>query len=209
MADRDADREREDALLEVKWRAGSLAANMMRVIAGAGKPFDLAQQSHSLGKAIVDLPPGVRVGDVNDAILEALSQGLEKSPGLEEFGHAVRELQRDALRIVAARVLGQDVQVTRRENDFFHSIGYLDRVRKANREKHEREAAERRPAAPIARKPRKPKPAMAPPPSTRPKAKPVASSSEFEEDIDPSAWKTTADYMRLRQAQLRRKQGLE
>lgn len=198
----DADNDRELALWTVEWRTQILVVNMLRVVAGAGDPFKLAQQAFELGQALQDLPAGVRVFDANEAVQKALSHGLKEPESGDEFRHAIRGIEQDALRVVAARLAGQQVQVTRRQNDFFHSIGYLDRVRKANREEHERKAAERQPVAPIARKARKPMVAKAP--SPRPKPAPATPAAKPEEEIDPSEWKTTADYMRLRQVQLKR-----
>lgn len=199
--DDELERQREDALRDVTWKASLVAADMLRVIAGAGDPLRLTQFCFELGKAIEKTPPKTFVHQVREAIERALSDGLDHSRDLSEFESAVREIERASLRIVAARLLEQSVQVSRRQNDFYHAIGNLDRVRRENRKKYEEERATSAPPTP-SRKPRKAaviKASKSPPKSAAP--------SPLEEDIDPNSWHSTADYMRLRRAQLKRQSG--
>jgi hypothetical protein len=198
MADDDElERQREIALGDVTWKATLVAGNMLRVIAGAGHPHSLAQLCFELGKAIENTPTGTLALQVTEAIEKALSDGLGKAK--DEFDHALRDIEQASLRIVAARILEQRVQVTRRQNDLHSAIRHFDRVREANKKKYQEEQAARLPD-PKPKRVRKQPTISASKPNPPKQAAPVAAG----EDIDPSAWKTTADYMRLRRAQLQR-----
>lgn len=125
------------ALQDVTWRLRQFTGNVLRVIAGAGEPYHLGQQAFELGQAIKDLPEGTLVGQLTEALEESVSGGLETSEYASDLDDAATDIQQASLRIVAARLLGQRVQVTRRENDFFQALRRLDDVREKNR----REAA--------------------------------------------------------------------
>jgi hypothetical protein len=203
MADDDElERQREIALRDVTWKATLVAGNMLRVIAGAGDPASLTQLCLELGKAIENTPPGTFVWQVREAIEKPLSDGFGQAK--DEFDYAIRDIEQASLRIVAARILEQQVQVTRRQNDLQHAIGRLDRARDADRKKYQEERAVTAPPAPLPRKKRKPAAIQAPKPAAKP-----ASPPAIGEDIDPTAWKSTADYMRLRREQLARLRAQE
>lgn len=106
----------------------------------------------------------------------------------------LRTSSRPPFRIVAARILGQQAQVTRRRTDFFQAVRRLEDIREESRKKYQAAGVARSPAP----KPERARKTAGAKPKLTPKTSPP------EEDIDPGAWKTSADYMRLRRAQLKR-----
>lgn len=199
------ERERQIALGELTWRMRLVSGNLLRVIAGAGEPHNLAQQTFELGQAIKDLPHGTLVWQVNEALAAALEDGLESTENLRDFDDAVGDIEQAALRVIAARLLGQRVQVTRRQNDFFHAFRRLEEIRENNR----REAASaprlprsRKARADVIRRLTKSLEAHTKPKSVAPKQKPAARKIEKAAPDDKPV--STAEFMKRRHEELGR-----
>ena len=194
------ERERTYALQDVTWRARLLAGNMLRVIAGAGEPYSLAQQSFELGKSMKDLPAGTLVGHVTEAINEALSGGLEEPEDSSELDDAASDIEQASLRMVAARLLGQRVQVTRRRRDFFEAFRRLEDIREENSRRH---APVRAKVTPAARQVRsaaaKRLAATAPPP-----VKPSRILPTIEPEPPQPEPRSTAEFMKRRREEMER-----
>lgn len=129
--------EREDELLghrliEIEGRMRELAANMLRVIRGAGKPIDLFDHVMGLAHAIDKAPDHTIVGQINAAMEAALLDGLEGGQ-MDEIHDAISDIEAASLRKIAARLLGQPVQLTAGESDFRHALHRLDQARGAQR----------------------------------------------------------------------------
>ncbi|URD60487.1 hypothetical protein M8312_11940 [Sphingomonas sp. KRR8] len=192
------------AMHDLAWLARTFVANAMRVTAGAGDPYRLAQQAFELGQAIQDAPSGTLVGHINDAIADAVSDGRREPGDFDDIEDATDDIEQAILRIVAARMLHQTVQVTRRENDLSTAICRLEDIREKNRREFEAEMAALRakqnikPSIP--RKRRKPSVRVQP-------SRSVPQPNPIDEEAELAACKNTSEFIRKRQEQLRRARG--
>jgi hypothetical protein len=150
--------ERDRSLHKVEWATRELAANMIRVIRGAGRPFHLFDQVLSLYRAIEDAPEGTTVGQIHEALEAALSNGIRDDEDSDLHG-CVQEIERGALRTVAARLLGQQVQVSAGNRDLWDGFLRLEQRREELRKRRLEEARQTRKALAVKR--RKPSTAAA------------------------------------------------
>lgn len=121
------DRQAERCLWHVDWYTRQLAANILRVIRGAGRPEQLVDQVIALRDEMANAPPGITVSEVNEKMAEALSGGIDELD--TEHGNAAEEIQRGALRKIAAQLLRQQLQASAGDHDFWKAIQRLDRQR--------------------------------------------------------------------------------
>lgn len=206
-------REREQAthdhqMHEIEGCMRELAANMIRIIRGAGQPLDLFDQVIGLFRAIERAPDQATVGQINRALEAALCDGL---PGndKDEIYDAITDIEAASLRKIAARILHQPIQVTAGESDFRTALRRLEQARTERRKKLDaQEAAESlaraqrilRPTAKRAaerKKPRKSKVQAITTPKLRVPPKPLAVEHE------PKRPRSTAEFMKARQKELR------
>ena len=135
---RKVEQERDRALWHVDWFTRQLAANMIRVIRGAGRPLHLFDQVQELANAIRDCPEGTTVGEVIEAFEAALSDGLQSDD--DSFEGTVCDIEAGALRKVAARLVRQPLQVAAGDRDLWNAYYRLESLREESRKRWERES---------------------------------------------------------------------
>jgi hypothetical protein len=173
--ERERERDREFAKHEFSWAIRDTAANMLRIIRGAGKPYELLlQMKKAIDSAIKfqelhnywpydviandlkledeeeTLSARAREGTIDQA---SIDRWLEN--GTFERMLAEHTIYRGALQAIASEMIGQTPQKRSGQNEFHEGIRHLIRVRE-ERIRKDREAAKAARPAPAKRKPRKP-----------------------------------------------------
>jgi hypothetical protein len=128
------------------------------------------------------------VWEANEAIAEALAQGSKRDSS--SFAYWVSEIEKGAMRTIAARLLEQPLQVAAGHRDLFNAFMSLEQRREENRQK---QLAERRLNAPKRKAPAKPRTLPA-----KKAAKPVKQEAE-----EPQGKLSTVEAMRRRAGALR------
>lgn len=140
---------------DIAWPLRDLAANMLRVIRGAGKPEQLARQMVEVLKSFEAYRAEVGAYPSNDDITRRLTLdaiGAENGGHCDEWSLAINAVTRGALQKTASELLGQSTQATRGENELIDGVIKIEAIRDANRR-----AVSGRRVSP-ARRGRKPKP---------------------------------------------------
>lgn len=132
---------RRDADRELQYALRSFAANLIRVIRGAGKPYEIDLQVKRMTDALniyfvafghLPMPDAYanHLGISKDASI------LRDIPTEERLRvYAEEGIIRASLQIVASRLLGQKTHESAAENDFYSSIFNLDEARSMQRKK--------------------------------------------------------------------------
>jgi hypothetical protein len=151
---------RERAEWQVDASLRNLAANILRVIRGAGRPWEIPEQAQSYINALVDYQAATGHLPLSASAENSLSIDLDQ----ERLGDAEDEYRQKvearetiiggALRIAAARILDQRLQVTAGERELSDGLRYLDQAREALRKKQKAEQPPRPPRRPPARRKR-------------------------------------------------------
>jgi hypothetical protein len=149
-----AERRRQDAERAAEAlndAARYLAANLLRIIAGAGKQHTLIEEAMALLKAYDTLQPYSGSAAYPYSPIAAIAEGLtdldwrKKNPvyadsiteedlrrwredGTEDIRLAEEAAVRAALRLVAARLVRQPTQETRAHHQFRHALRELERA---------------------------------------------------------------------------------
>jgi hypothetical protein len=173
--ERERERDREWAKLEFSWAIRDTAANMLRIIRGAGKPYELLfQMKKAIDSAIKfqelhhHWPSDVIANDLQleDEMEKVLARGREGTldqvtidrwwkDGTFDRMMAEHTIHRGALQAIASELIGQNTQKRSGETEFHDGIRHWIRVRDERIQK-DREAAKAARPAPPKRKPRKP-----------------------------------------------------
>jgi hypothetical protein len=180
--ERDKERQREWATSEFSWAIRETAANMLRIIRGAGKPYELLMQMKKTIDSAIKfqeihgywpndvMANELRLQDETDDCLERGRSGalaLEHiyrwtKDGTFEQMSAEHTLYRGVLQIIASRMIGQNTQERAGDSEFHQGLRELEEIREKRRRKYMEEQRASRPAprrtAPKKRKlsPRKP-----------------------------------------------------
>lgn len=206
----DADLAKQQALDELRWPTREMAANLLRVMRGAGRPHELPQQVINLSDTILEAAERSNAWGIWSTIQEVLCEALPDRDRTE-IGDSYETIVHGALQTAASRLVMQRAQEVRGEDEMRAGVRQLDEVRKERRLRREAEAkaaaairrsdrsANKAPKHRTVKTIRTPAPRLASKPSAPP----------ADEDIDPSAWKSTADYMRLRREQLKKQMNAE
>jgi len=173
--ERDRDRDREWVKHEFSWAIRDAAANMLRIIRGAGKPYELLMQmKKSIDSAIKfqELhgywPFDVIASDllIEDEMETFLARGREGTTdqatidrwwkdGTFDRMMAEHRIYRGALQAIASELIGQNIQKRSGEREFHEGLRDWIRIRDERIQK-DREAAKASQPTARKRKPRKP-----------------------------------------------------
>lgn len=147
------DAEREFALDKLSWAIRELASNLMRILAGGGKSYEIFAQINALAEACTACnDAGVPVTGfmleqaLRGAAVSHLAQ-LQSNPDLmrrptEEqmdrwaddgelaIEHGREAIVRAALRVMASRIVGQETQQRTAEHALFDGIRWIEEGRK-------------------------------------------------------------------------------
>lgn len=188
----DRERVRERCLWHIDHHTRELAGNMLRIIRGAGRPYQLMDQVIALVREMENAPPGTTCGAVMETMTEALRDGMGRRHGT--FEHEIGMMESGALRAVAGRLLRQQLQASAGERELWDGYYQLERERRQLRE--EREAAERayrRTQRELRAKPKK---------RVAKKATPRPTAPVTEPEIQHTG--STAEFMKARRKELDR-----
>jgi hypothetical protein len=176
-----------------------MAANLLRVMRGHGKPHDLPQQIINLSEAILEAGEQSNAWGIWSTIQEVLWEALPDRDRTE-IGDSYETIIHGALQTAASRLVMQRAQDGTGEDEMRAGVQQLEQAKEERRRRLEAEkraaAVTRRETRAARKSPKKLKAETIRTPAPRP------GLPTTDEDIDPSTWKTTADYMRLRRAQL-------
>jgi hypothetical protein len=138
-----AETNRKWAEQEVDWTLRQMAANLIRVVRGAGKPFEIAENAQTFILALVKYREVTGDLDVMDQFPAMLSIGAKDylRRGLDgaklDEARAEERAVRGALQVAASRLLGQTTQVKAGEDEL--SDGARQLVDAYAEQAHERE----------------------------------------------------------------------
>jgi len=193
-----AEREKAEALRDLEWETRELAANLLRVIRGAGRPSELPQQIISLGEAILEVNKTARAWAIWSAMEETLQSGLpERWEELESSAYRT-PIIRGSLQLVASTLLNQHAQQSAGDREIGEGIRELEERRERQRKRwaEERAGEALRRARRATKAKKRPVTKKAPTKAAKPK-------SETIEAEEPERPKSTADFMKARQRELR------
>jgi hypothetical protein len=161
-----AEQELADALRDA-------AANVLRTIRGAGKPYSLIEQFNEVIGAAIKFkeaaghwPPSwilaraLKLDEVSEIYdgcksgqIDQESTDRWKRDGTFERRYAERVIQRGVLQIIASKLLGQKVQVSAGESEMHQGIRDMIEAQGKHRNYVDARLAERAPKKPRSRKP--------------------------------------------------------
>jgi hypothetical protein len=139
----------ERAKADFEYALRETTANLLRVIRGAGRPFEVAQQIKKCAEAIQahELAIGLSIGE--ESVTNAL--GIPDEVDWRRFGNDERErhyaqetMVRGALQMTASKLLGQRTQEAAGESELYQGLREIERLRdEARRQMRAAEAAPR------------------------------------------------------------------
>lgn len=136
-----------------------LAANIIRVVRGAGRPDDIIDQCNEVLKGAIEYHEKVGRFVSSDSVAAALRLERERISDYDSFGGqrqlAMRRMIDGSLQVTASRLLGQVTQQRRGENEIFEAYRELEQLYQDLRKKREAEAKAARTGAAPKRKPAK------------------------------------------------------
>jgi hypothetical protein len=92
-----------------------LVANLLRVLRGAGSPEELPSQLNALTEAYIEFEAAFRHSPSGYELQRALE--IEEKPVRSDLDLAKEDLVRAALRLVAGKLVHQNIQIRGGEND--------------------------------------------------------------------------------------------
>jgi hypothetical protein len=148
VENKQADIDKEWAKREIEWPLRELAANIIRVVRGAGKSYELGRQCVAVIEAFkryhekvghwpatweIDQALSIRRDDTNATYDEAW-----------EREHACETVIRGALQVTASRLVGQNTQEERGRSEMMDGVNTVERIREeARKRRAETERAQR------------------------------------------------------------------
>ncbi|MXO63424.1 hypothetical protein [Qipengyuania oceanensis] len=127
-SEEDLARMRAEELLRYPLR--QLASNLMRVVRGAGKPYEVGIQAAAVIDVFENYKSVVGYYPSSGEIQEALSIDQEH---WDEFTLAQATIVAGSLQIAASELAHQPTQVARGSRELFEGIQHIERLRERNR----------------------------------------------------------------------------
>ncbi len=143
---------KQDAIGRLEWPTREMAANLLRVMRGAGKPEQLPQQIINLAEAILEASKLSNAWGIWDTMERLLQSAVPDRTDIDEFDDFRPLLVRGSLQVCASRLLHQQTHVNRGFDEINTGIRERERIRK---DRHERWALEVKTARATDRKPTK------------------------------------------------------
>jgi hypothetical protein len=131
-------RARED----LRWPLRRLTANLIRIVRGAGSPDDFAEYLDALVAAYQAYREAFGHWPDGREIQQALA--IDKPSGRDDIGDAREMIVKGALRLVAARLLNQNLQAGHGKDDITTGIRHLEEIREENRRQRRAELGGKR-----------------------------------------------------------------
>ena len=130
---------RRRALEDVDEALKELAANIMRVSRGAGKPYDLGKQAQSLVVAMIAYKDAVGYYPSSEELTAPLAHGYDEerldrmSDDHRATAYAEEAMVRGALQIAASRLLGQRTQESAGHSEMYKGLNEIVGLREKRR----------------------------------------------------------------------------
>ena len=120
-----------EALADLEWPLRELAANMLRVVRGAGYPSRLASQMTAVLNAMRDYHAVAGFYPSSDHIADVLS--LTRREHSDDLQDAVDKMIGGALQMVASDLVNQRTQESRGRTELFEGLMEAETIRAASR----------------------------------------------------------------------------
>jgi len=130
------------ALGDLSFNLRELAANMLRVVRGAGRPENLGRQMAEVVALYARYRDQAGAYPSNYDIHQAISLRSEGNARkhTDKWSHAIDDIVQGSLQIAASQLLGQSTQEAAGESELMEGVARIEAIREANR----LEALERR-----------------------------------------------------------------
>lgn len=142
---------RRSAEMDLRWHLKKLAANVIRIVRGAGSPAELGRQCADVVKVYHDYHEAVGEWPSSNLISDILSlrhrEYRAKTDRAWEWEYAVRQMVAGGLQVAASQLMAQNTQERAGESEMFDGLRVIETQRREN-------SASRAPKPP---KPAKPK----------------------------------------------------
>ena len=123
-----------------EWAIRDFFANALRVMRGAGKPFDLLRDLDALIKATRELDP-MTLYDATLIFQDTLQSAFKQDIDLEGVPAARQTIARGALQMLASELVGQSTQKRRGESEIHDGIREMQDAWAEGRKRRESEEA--------------------------------------------------------------------
>lgn len=156
----EADKARLWATRGLSWALRDLAANLLRIVRGAGKPHEIGQQAEALLKAYIEYheafghyPPSYDLTEILSTERSEEWRNRLKGSELSRV-YAVEQIVAGSLQIAASRLVGQTTQERAGDSELYAGVRALEA---AQEEGWREQAAKATTHKPPPRRPRTPK----------------------------------------------------
>jgi hypothetical protein len=156
----DEERRREWSRAEFSWAIRDCAANMLRIVGGAGKPYELLKQMQEAIRAAVNfqethgywpqevITDDLQIEDVLEKSRKRLAEGtLDQAyydrwwqDGTFDRGLAERRMYRGSLRAIASELVRQNTQKIAGQREFHEGLSHYEQAREKRARWHREEA---------------------------------------------------------------------
>jgi hypothetical protein len=118
----------------LRWPLRRLTAALIRIVRGAGDPQDILRHVNALIDALLAYETAFGHSPTGHEVREALADDRNLSR-LGDFGEAQETIVSGALRLVAGRLIRQDLQARHGENELMGGFYRLEEIREGYRRK--------------------------------------------------------------------------
>jgi hypothetical protein len=130
---------KRSAAEQLEYGLRELAANMMRVVRGAGKPYEIAPQIFGLTGLLQDYKEAVGTWPSSYDVGQMLELGYRfehlaaRDDSEDMFHRAEHEVMRASLQFAASRLMEQRTQETRASSDMHDAMRRIEEIRAERR----------------------------------------------------------------------------
>lgn len=129
---------KQRALDDIRWPMKELAANMVRVVRGAGRAYDLPRQMVEVIRRVEDYHAAVGCYPSDLEISEMVSLRHIEKTGKDELSAGINKTVQGALQYAASAVVSQATQQSNGENELFEGLRWIEQGRKRLQKPHSR-----------------------------------------------------------------------
>jgi hypothetical protein len=124
----------DDAKNDVSWAVREMTSNLLRVLRGAGRPYDIGRLANETVRAFVSHQKIVGVWPNSDELAKMLAVGLEdrmlnRDDSSRRLADADLTIIRGVLQVCASRLIGQTTQVCAGASEMGKGLKYRDDIR--------------------------------------------------------------------------------
>jgi hypothetical protein len=129
----------------IRWPLRELAANLMRVARGAGKPYEIGPQVAGVLNAFEEYRAAVGHWPPSDVLANMLDlrRDYDDLVGLGEHNlnwtFAIQTVMRGSLQFAASELLGQNTQRAAGRSEMIEGVREVEEIRERNRNKYQQQ----------------------------------------------------------------------